>query len=98
MVAIETMDDGNLLVMERSFTGLMNPLVITLKKIHIIGCKSKKELCQSDEILKMNTHQGWDIDNFEGLAKVGKHRYVMVSDDNDNFYQKTLLVYFEVSH
>jgi len=98
VVAIETMNDGNLLVMERSFTGLTNPLVITLKKIHIIGCKSKKELCQSEEILKMNTHQGWDIDNFEGLAKVGKHRYVMVSDDNDNFYQKTLLVYFELSH
>ncbi|HFS85115.1 MAG TPA: esterase-like activity of phytase family protein, partial [Epsilonproteobacteria bacterium] len=30
------------------------------------------------------------------LAKVGKHRYIMVSDDNDNFMQKTLLVYFEV--
>lgn len=98
VVAIEAMDDGNLLVMERSFTGLMNPLVITLKKVYIKGCKRKKELCPSEEILKMNTHQGWDIDNFEGLAKVGKHRYVMVSDDNDNFYQKTLLVYFELSH
>lgn len=98
VVAIEAMDDGNLLVMERSFTGLMNPLVITLKKVYIQGCKRKTELCPSEKILKMNTHQGWDIDNFEGLAKVGKNRYVMVSDDNDNFYQKTLLVYFELSH
>jgi hypothetical protein len=98
VVAIEVMDDGNLLVMERSFTGLMNPLVITLKKVYIQGCKRKKEMCKSEEILKMNTHKGWDIDNFEGLAKVGQHRYVMVSDDNDNFYQKTLLIYFEISH
>ena len=98
VVAIEVMDDGNLLVMERSFTGLMNPLVITLKKIHLIGCKNTKQLCQSELLLKMNTHQGWNIDNFEGLAKVGKYRYVMVSDDNDNFFQKTLFVYFEVSH
>lgn len=98
VVAMEVMDDGNLLVMERSFTGLMNPLVITLKKIYLIGCKNKKGLCQSELILKMNTHQGWDIDNFEGLARVGKHRYVMVSDDNDNFFQKTLFVYFEVAH
>lgn len=97
VVAMEVMDDGNLLVMERSFTGLMNPLVITLKKIYLKGCK-KKQMCQSELLLKMNTHQGWNIDNFEGLAKVGKHRYVMVSDDNDNFFQKTLLVYFEVSH
>ena len=96
VVAIEVMDDGNLLVMERSFTGLMNPLVITHKKVHIVGSKSKKEIGRSEELLKMDTHQGWNIDNFEGLTKVGKHRYVMVSDDNDNFYQKTLLVYFEV--
>ena len=97
VVAMEVMDDGNLLVMERSFTGLMNPLVITLKKIYLNRCK-KKQVCQSELLLKMNTHQGWNIDNFEGLAKVGKHRYVIVSDDNDNFFQKTLLVYFEVSH
>ena len=97
VVAMEVMDDGNLLVMERSFTGLMNPLVITLKKIYLNGCK-KKQMCQSELLLKMNTHQGWNIDNFEGLARVGKHRYVIVSDDNDNFFQKTLLVYFEVSH
>jgi len=98
VVAMEVMDDGNLLVMERSFTGLMNPLVITLKKVHLVGCRSNKQMCQSEILLKMNTHQGWDIDNFEGLAKVGKYRYVMVSDDNDNFFQKTLFVYFEVSH
>jgi hypothetical protein len=98
VVAIEVMDDGNLLVLERSFSGFMNPLVITLKKIYLVGCKHRKEMCQSELLLKMDTHQGWDIDNFEGLARVGKHRYVMVSDDNDNFFQKTLLVYFEVSH
>ncbi|MEN8727539.1 MAG: esterase-like activity of phytase family protein [Sulfurovum sp.] len=97
VVAMEVMDDGNLLVMERSFTGLMNPLVITLKKIYLNRCK-KKQVCQSELLLKMNTHQGWNIDNFEGVAKVGKHRYVIVSDDNDNFFQKTLFVYFEVSH
>ena len=98
VVAMEVMDDGNLLVMERSFTGFMNPLVITLKKIYLSRCMNKKQMCKSERLLKMNTHQGWNIDNFEGLAKVGKHRYVMVSDDNDNFFQKTLLVYFEVAH
>lgn len=98
VVAMEVMDDGNLLVMERSFTGLMNPLVITLKKVYLAGCKNKKKMCKSELLLKMNTHKGWNIDNFEGLAKVGKYRYVMVSDDNDNFFQKTLLIYFEVTH
>jgi len=92
--AIEVMDDGNILVLERSYTGLMNPFVVTLKKVYIHDCK--KKMCKTKVLAKMNSHKGWNIDNFEGLTKVGKHRYVIVSDDNDNFFQKTLLVYFEV--
>ena len=92
--AIEVMDDGNILVLERSFTGYMNPFVVTLKKVYIDRCK--KGMCPAKTLAKMNNHKGWNVDNFEGLAKVGKHRYVMISDDNDNFFQKTLLIYFEV--
>ena len=92
--AIEVMDDGNVLVLERSFTGYMNPFVVTLKKVYLKGCK--KKMCKTEVLLKINSHQGWDVDNFEGLARVGTNRYVMISDDNDNFFQKTLLIYFEV--
>jgi len=92
--AIEVMDDGNLLVLERSFTGYLNPFIVTLKKVYLNNCKNG--ICKTEVLLKMNSHKGWDVDNFEGLARVGKNRYVMVSDDNDNFFQKTLLIYFEV--
>ena len=92
--AIEVMDDGNILVLERSFTGYLNPFIVTLKKVYLNDCK--KGMCKTEVLLKMNSHQGWDVDNFEGLARVAKNRYVMISDDNDNFFQKTLLIYFEV--
>ncbi len=92
--AIEVMDDGNILVLERSFTGYMNPFVVTLKKVYLDKCT--KGLCKTKVLAKMNSHEGWDIDNFEGLSRVGEHRYVMISDDNDNFFQKTLLIYFKV--
>ena len=92
--AIEVMDDGNVLVLERSYTGLFEPFVVTLKKIYLNQCKNS--MCKTKILAKMNNHKGWEIDNFEGLAKVGKNRYVMVSDDNDNFFQRTLLIYFEV--
>ena len=92
--AIEVMDDGNLLVLERSFTGIFNPFVVTLKKVYLNQCK--KGNCKTEVLAKMNSHEGWDVDNFEGLARVGKNRYLMISDDNDNFFQKTLLIYFEV--
>jgi len=95
IAAIEVMEDGNILVLERSFTGYLNPFVVTLKKVYIQQCK--KRICPARVLVKMNTHKGWNIDNFEGLAKVGKHRYVMISDDNDNFFQKTLLIYFQVN-
>ncbi|HFS85222.1 MAG TPA: esterase-like activity of phytase family protein [Epsilonproteobacteria bacterium] len=94
VTAIETMDDGSVLLIERSFISLLHPLTITLKKVDLRGCQNK--LCHTETLVKMSTAEGWSIDNFEGLAKVGKHRYIMVSDDNDNFMQKTLLVYFEV--
>ena len=95
VTAIEVMDDGNVLVLERSYINLFSPFVITLKKVMIQHCHT--QLCPTQVLVKMNSHKGWDIDNFEGLARVGKHRYVMVSDDNDNFFQKTLLIYFEVN-
>ena len=98
VVAMEVMADGNLLVMERSFIDLLNPFVITLKKVYLDQCRNKQKMCKSELLAKMNSHKGWMIDNFEGLARVGKHRYVMVSDDNDNFFQQTLLIYFEVKH
>jgi hypothetical protein len=92
--AMEVMDDDNILIIERSFTGYTNPFVITLKKIYLNIVKNG--ICKTEVLLKMNNHKGWNIDNFEGLARVGKNRYLMVSDDNDNFFQKTLLIYFEV--
>ncbi len=97
--AIEVMDDGNVLVLERSFISYLEPFIVTLKKVYLNDCKTsdhKKGMCRTEVLLKMNSHKGWDVDNFEGLARVGKNRYVMISDDNDNFFQKTLLIYFEV--
>jgi len=99
VVAMEVMDDGNVLVLERSYTGLLHPFVVTLKKVFLNQCKTRykhKNMCKTKVLAKMNNHAGWNIDNFEGLARVGKNRYVIVSDDNKNFFQRTLLLYFEV--
>lgn len=97
VVAIEVMDDGNVLVLERSYDGVFAPLVITLKKVYLNQCASNHKKCKTEVLLKMNSHEGWMIDNFEGLTRVSRHRYVMISDDNNNFFQQTLLVYFEIS-
>ncbi len=92
--AIEVMDDGNILVLERSYISPLDPFVVTLKKVYLGKCKDGN--CKVEVLAKMNSYKGWDVDNFEGLARVGHNRYIMISDDNDNFFQKTLLIYFEV--
>ncbi len=93
VVSMEVMDDGTVLVLERAYSGFTAPVVITLKKVWL--GKSKKGVCKTEVLARFSNAEGWHLDNFEGLAKVGKNRYVIVSDDNDNFYQRTLLVYFE---
>jgi hypothetical protein len=94
ITALEVLDNGNFLVLERSFTGLLDPMVITLREVQIDRCR--QGFCPARVLARLDSGKGWAVDNFEGLAKVGPNRFVMVSDDNDNFYQKTLLVYFEV--
>lgn len=99
VVSMEVMDDGNLLVLERAYSGLSHPVVITLKKLWLKGCRKrgrKKRVCRSEVLARFSSADGWGVDNFEGLTKVGRNRYAMVSDDNDNFFQRTLLIYFEV--
>ena len=94
ITAIEVMDDGNLLILERAYTKLTEPRYTTLKKLYLNRCK--KGLCHTKVLAKMNSALGWKIDNFEGLTRVAPHRYLMISDDNANFFQRTLLIYFEV--
>lgn len=94
VTAIEVMDDGNLLVLERAYTKLTEPRTITLKKLYLDH--PNQGLYPSKVLLKMPSDKGWHNDNFEGLTKIAPHRYLMVSDDNNNFFQRTLLIYFEV--
>ena len=64
-------------------------------RVHLDRC-NKKRVCQSELLAKLDSIKGWHIDNFEGLCKVGKNRYLMISDDNGSLFQKTLLVLFEI--
>jgi hypothetical protein len=94
VTAIEVMDDGNLLILERAYTKPAEPRYTTLKKLYLNRCK--QGLCETKTLAKMNSALGWRVDNFEGLTHVAPHRYLMISDDNANFFQRTLLIYFEV--
>jgi len=96
ITAIEVMDDGNLLILERAYSGLTNPFVVTLKKLYLDKC-DKNRNCKSEVLASFNNYKGWAVNNYEGLAKVGKNRYLMVSDNNNKFILTTQLIYFKVN-
>ncbi len=89
------MDDDNLLVLERKFDKHILRWIITLTKVSLKKC-DKSRVCKQEVLASLDNTYGWKIDNFEGLTKISKNKYLMVSDDNDMFFQNTLLVYFEI--
>ena len=94
LTAMEFIDEYRLLTLERSFNQLTRQRVIILKEVD--SSKVKDGVCQSKVLAMLNSSKGWRLDNFEGLTKVGKNKFLMVSDDNRGFFQKTLLVLFKI--
>ena len=95
ITALEVLPNGNILVLERAWSGLIHPLVINLSEIMINNCMEGK-ICPSNNLAKLSTADGWRLDNFEGLTHFNNRQYLMVSDDNARPIQNTLLVLFEI--
>ncbi len=94
ITALEFIDRNRVLVLLRKFNEFTRKRVAVLSEVNLNNCK--KNVCESKMLARFNSYDGWNIDNFEGLTKVSKNRYLMVSDDNGSFFQKTLLVLFEI--
>jgi len=89
ITALEFMSKDEVMVLQRDFNSLTRRRVTTISKLNLKNLEYKI-------LAKLDTQKGWNIDNFEGLTKVDEKKYLMISDDNNSFFQKTLLVLFEV--
>ncbi len=89
ITSLEFIDEDRVLVLLRDYSYLNRHLIITLLSVDFSNV-------DVDTLLKMDSQKGWKIDNFEGLTKVGENLYLMVSDDNESMFQKTLFVLFEI--
>jgi hypothetical protein len=95
VTGLETLPDGNILVLERAWAGIKKPVVISLSEVKLNQCDANRE-CQKNTIATMSTNDGWMLDNFEGLTHFRNNQYLMVSDDNEHPLQSTVLVLFEI--
>ena len=94
VTGFETMNDGNLLILQRDFNKREFKTQITLKKLYLDEIKNG--ICKTKNLAVMKSDDDWKLDNFEGIAHYKNNIYFMISDDNNFFLQKTILTMFEV--
>ena len=95
ITALEVLNNGDVLVLERAWSGIFNPLVVSLRQVQLNRC-DKQRHCQVRDLAIFNSAAGWNMDNFEGLTHLEGNKYLMVSDDNKSPIQQTLMVMFEI--
>lgn len=97
IVGLECLPDGDVLVLEREFEAIGLHRRVTLRRLHLAAHTPPDSLLRTETLAVLDSDHGLSIDNFEGLARRDERHYFMVSDNNDVFLQRTLLVYFEIA-
>ena len=82
----------DLLAIERAFAP-PRPLAISLRRIHL----EPDGNTTTSSLATLYSSEGWLLDNFEGLTRIGANRYLMISDDNFSRWQASLLTCMDVS-
>ncbi len=95
LVDIATLPDGTLLTLERGYGFFFVPFITTLRRVPSLPGEDGA-LLEPVTVARLNTGQGWALDNFEGVALLPGGRLLMVSDDNTRAVQATLLAAFEL--
>lgn len=95
VVSIKAFGSTGLIVLERDYKSWLGRTLITLKKIDALPA-SPEALPKVDTLAVIGNDAGFSADNFEGLSLHRGKRFFMISDDNDLFFQRTQLIYFEV--
>lgn len=92
---MECVAQGEALILQQNYQLAFGQITVTLKRIRPGSTPSSKQL-QPETVFTLDNQKGFNLDNFEGLARHRNGRFFMVSDNNDLFIQRTLLMYFEI--
>lgn len=89
--ALETLPDGNVLILERAWSGIFNPLVVSLRYLDFKQCNKRNE-CPVEDLQVLSSHLL--VDNYEGLTHMQGNQYLIVSDDGGEAFLRTALTLF----
>jgi hypothetical protein len=91
LVGLTTLPNNRIIALERSFPGIFAGLSNT---IHLLTFKDNG--LEQETLVELRPEDGFFNDNFEGISWHKENRFFMISDDNDNPFQRSLLIYFEI--
>lgn len=95
LTAMECLGQGEVIVLQQTYLHALGQITVTLKRVHLTSGPSPEPL-KPEMLVTLDSQKGFQIDNFEGLARHKGNRFFMVSDNNDLFVQRSLLMYFEL--
>ena len=95
ITAMECLGKGEVLVLQQNYQHPFGRIVGMLKRVRLPSPPSSESF-NPETIVTLDSWEGYQIDNFEGLARHRGRRFFMISDNNDLFVQRTLLMYFEL--
>lgn len=95
LVALEALPNGDLVLLERAYTSIFSPWVISLTRIRAADLVSSSSVT-TELIARFDSGQGWLIQNMEGLTRHQGMHFFMVSDDGNKPWAQTQLVYFKI--
>lgn len=93
VTGLEVLPDQSLLVLERAWAGIFQPMVISLRRVDLAAC-GKAKVC---EVQDLGVYSSLiQVDNFEGLTQIRDNLYLMVSDDGGRDLLRNQLSLFKV--
>ncbi len=96
ITGLEVLPNGDVLILERAYQNPWTPIVINLRRLMLEKC-NKLRICETETLARFDGIDGWHLDNFEGITQINDNLYLMVSDNNNNPFQTTVWVLFEVN-
>ena len=92
---LECLGKGEVLVLQQNYRYAFSRIDVMLKRVRLTTASASQTL-NPETLLSMSSKDEFQIDNFEGLTRHQGRRFFMVSDNNDLFVQRTLLMYLEI--
>jgi len=91
LVDLTTLPNNKIIALERIFPGIFSGIS---NVIHLLTLEENS--LKQETLVRISPADGYFNENFEGISWHEKNRFFMISDDNSNFFQRTLLIYFEI--